>query len=415
MELEQQTHGAWLDLTMRGRLDAANAREADAQFEEIVRGGAHHIRANMAGVDYLSSAGIRVLVRQRQQLDKLGGVFCIVTPSEPVRTVLELTGLGQLIDDAAAQETVSQEGAADTSVDHAHMRLEVFPPETPAQLEAFVLGNAADLEGTDNEVRLHSLRLNPDTLAVGIGAFAATPEDAAPRLGEFMAVNGAGVCLPGDGSAEPDFMLARGGLVPEVQALYAIGARGTPDHCLRFEAAPSEEGVPLSSLAELALEQTGGHAAAVILLGETAGLVGAWLRRSPAEAKEGGFFDHPSIRERLAFAPERMHGRSLALVAGVAARMDASGFGGLVRPLKTDSNLHGHFHATVFTFRVLPHGPFDLPGMLTTLFEEEMTTGLMHLLHDARPYAGGGESLFVRGALWAGAVNRPVSMEGGRA
>lgn len=415
MELEQQTHGAWLGLTMRGRLDATNAREADAQLDEIVRSGAHHIRTNMAGVDYLSSAGIRVLVRQRQQLEKLGGVFCVVAPSEQVRTVLELTGLGQLIDDAAAHEAVAEDKAAGAAVEHACMRIEVFPPETPSRLEGFILGGAADLEKANNTVPLHSLRLTGDTLAVGIGAFGATADEARPRLGEFMAVKGAGICLPGDGSAEPDFMLAQGGLVPEVQALYALGARGTPDHCLRFETMPDEEGVPLSALAELALEHTNGDMAAVCMLAETAGLVGAWLRKSPAEGKGGGFFDHPGIRERLAFAPERMHSRSLALVAGVAARADVGVLGDLIRPLEPDAALYGHFHATVFTFRVLPHGPFDLGRMLATLFEEEMATGLMHLLHDARPYAGGGESLFVRGALWAGALDRPAQVEGGGA
>ncbi len=406
MELEQIKAGAWLHLKMRGRLDATNAREADAQLDEIVRAGEHQIRANMAEVDYLSSAGIRVLVRQRQSLGKLGGAFCIVSPSIQVRTVLELTGLGGFIVDDGPEPGAEEEKTGPVLTEHGGMRLEIFPPPSMTPLEGFLMGDPAKLStGSFGEGSVSSLRLTPETLAVGVGAFGSNYAEAKSRFGEFMSIGGAGICLPGDGSADVDFMLAQGELAPEAQMLYAVGARGALEHCMRFESLADEEGVPLSALAQMALEHMDSSSAAVVILAETAGLVGAWLRRSPADDEpQAAFFEHPAIRQRLSFAPERMYGRSLALAVGIISRQPEPAIAPFIRPLATGSDVAGHFHATVFTFRVLPHGPFALDGMVQELFEEQSIIGLMHLVNDARPYTGGGESLFMRGALWAGPV-----------
>ena len=59
--------------------------------------------------------------------------------------------------------------------------------------------------------------------------------------------------------------------------------------------------------------------------GGNRGLVGAALRRSPAEPPDGGgFFAHPGVRARLTFTAERAFTRSVSLAAGVVARATAN-------------------------------------------------------------------------------------------
>ena len=50
--------------------------------------------------------------------------------------------------------------------------------------------------------------------------------------------------------------------------------------------------------------------------------------------------------------------------------------------------------------------------VLEKLFDAGAPVGLLHLLHDRRPISGAGESAFLSGALWVGALQGP---EGGRA
>ena len=62
MEIQKEQRGNILTLRLSGRLDAYSADHLGSDLAEIVRTGTHHIELNLAAVDYLSSAGIRVLV-----------------------------------------------------------------------------------------------------------------------------------------------------------------------------------------------------------------------------------------------------------------------------------------------------------------------------------------------------------------
>jgi hypothetical protein len=145
--------------------------------------------------------------------------------------------------------------------------------------------------------------------------------------------------------------------------------------------------------------------AGMVMIAESAGLVGAALRRSPAvSAVEGVSFEYPQIREWLSFTPERAYPRSLAVVVGVAARADHSAFGRLLRPLGNSSLPAGHFHAAAFSYRPLPKGWIELIPTITTLFTVETLQGVLHLLNDDRATVGAGQSEFRRGACWVAPI-----------
>jgi hypothetical protein len=243
------------------------------------------------------------------------------------------------------------------------------------------------------------VRFPVSTLGVGVGAFGSGFDDCRSRFGEFLAVAGAAVYLPTDGTNVPDVVVATGDLVPEVQALYALVCEGSFSKLARFEAKP-DDAVSLSELADECLSIAAGDSAAVVIVAETAGLMGAALRRSPAGAGGAAPFDFPQIREWLSFTPERAFPRSLAVVVGVATRADVPALHAFVRPLASSPSPAGHFHAAAFTYRALAKGPIDLEPTVASLFAGETLLGLLHLLGDDRPAAGAGQSEFVRGACW---------------
>ena len=139
---------------------------------------------------------------------------------------------------------------------------------------------------------------------------------------------------------------------------------------------------------------------------ESAGLVGAALRRSPAAAAggNGAPFKYPEVRSWLSFSTERLYSRSLALVSGVAANSECAPLSPLLRPLGAEALPLGHFHAAAFSYRPLQKGNIDLKNTVTTLFETETLQGVLHLLTDARLAAGPQQSDFVRGACWIAAA-----------
>ena len=93
---------------------------------------------------------------------------------------------------------------------------------------------------------------------------------------------------------------------------------------------------------------------------------------------------------------------------GVASRGAPSGrakpLAPLLRPLTPRSELHGHFHAAVFSYRPFKKRKLELNETVAALLENEDLQAVLHLLHDDREITGGGESEFVRGACWVGPI-----------
>ena len=88
MEIRKQRVGDVLELEIQGRLDGYWADHLAQSFDDAIREGARNLKVNLSGVSYLSSAGIRVLVRAHKQLSAVQGSFSVSAPSEAVRSIL---------------------------------------------------------------------------------------------------------------------------------------------------------------------------------------------------------------------------------------------------------------------------------------------------------------------------------------
>jgi anti-anti-sigma factor len=83
--------GGTITLAVAGRLGTAGAVELrDRVQATMVAGG--RLRLDLAGVEYISSAGLAVLRETADQLHRAGGALEIAGTSEPVRFALRLAG-----------------------------------------------------------------------------------------------------------------------------------------------------------------------------------------------------------------------------------------------------------------------------------------------------------------------------------
>ena len=88
--LQTETAGAngWTVWSVNGRIDMVTAEKAYATGEDIVN--------RNEGMDYLSSAGLRVLLRLNKLAKKSGKEFTLCGPSGIVKSVLEDSGMDAL-------------------------------------------------------------------------------------------------------------------------------------------------------------------------------------------------------------------------------------------------------------------------------------------------------------------------------
>ena len=394
-----------LELRLTGRIDATWAEHLSATIEQAVRSGAHHIALNCSGVDYISSLGIRVLVVQAKLLKSVKGSLVVTHPTEFVRTTLQTVGLAGIIGQTAEESSApaAAPGARHTRGAAAY---EVYSQPTAHPLSCSLIGDPAKLASTGFAASdCRPVPFLAGTFGLGLGAFGAGFADCVGRFGEFMAAGGCVLALPsGEQDAVPDYVVEEGSLVPHVQMLYGIAASGEFSTMVRFDALADGPGkIGISELVATLLDYAAAPAAGFVILAETAGIVGARLRKSPAL----GPVEHavPAVRDWLSFTTDRMSEKSLALLVGVAARQVDAEAAAFLRPLRQDSPIHAHIHAALFPYRPVQRGELPFAGAIPALLAASSPSALLHLMADSRPFEGVGESDLSRGACWLGPIS----------
>ena len=401
MEITKQQSGDCLTLSIIGRLDGYWSDHLAQQLDEVIRDGAEQLQLDLSGIDYISSAGIRVLLSAFKQMQIIGGSFSVTHPSELVKDILTMSGLLDILASKSQPEIPPLSEPASYTVDCRNARLEVFSLSSEAQLGCRILGASDTLtHGQYSPADCHTVKFPASTFGIGLGALGSSFEDCRTRFGEFVAAAGTLVYQPTDGTNVPDYLVSTGSLIPELQLLHGILFEGTFAVLVRFEANTETGAISLANLAEHLLDVTEANAVGVVMIAESAGLIGAALRRSPAlEPISSAAFEFPEIRQWLSLTSEQAFPGSQTLVAGILARSADDRLTPLLRPLNGDGLL-GHLHAAACSYHAMPRGRIDLRDSVTALFETQTIQGVLHLLNDERERVDSGQSEFYRGACW---------------
>ncbi|BDZ70759.1 STAS domain-containing protein [Methanobacterium petrolearium] len=87
-----------------GRLDAYNSNLVEGKFNEIIDSGKIQIVADLSGVDYISSSGLRVMLASLKKLNKMGGTLKLSGLQQYVLEVFEIAGFTPLFQIYDSQE-----------------------------------------------------------------------------------------------------------------------------------------------------------------------------------------------------------------------------------------------------------------------------------------------------------------------
>lgn len=94
MEINKQADGESLILALNGKLDTITAPNLEAVLKESLDGTAKLV-FDFTELEYLSSAGLRVLLEAQKTMNGAGQMV-IRNVSEPVMEVFEITGFKDL-------------------------------------------------------------------------------------------------------------------------------------------------------------------------------------------------------------------------------------------------------------------------------------------------------------------------------
>ena len=95
MTITRETNGANLKIALEGRLDTMTAPELEAELNQSL-GNAESLTLDFSKLDYISSAGLRVLLSAHKAMSPKGGLK-VTNVNEIVREVFEVTGFSDIL------------------------------------------------------------------------------------------------------------------------------------------------------------------------------------------------------------------------------------------------------------------------------------------------------------------------------
>ncbi len=95
MEITTRSHGAEITVAIKGRLDSLTSPELESRLAGLLD-GVTGLELDLAEVDYISSAGLRVLLGAQKKMSKQGKM--VVNHIRPaVMEVFEMTGFSAIL------------------------------------------------------------------------------------------------------------------------------------------------------------------------------------------------------------------------------------------------------------------------------------------------------------------------------
>ena len=95
MTINKISEGEKLTLALTGRLDTNSSPALEAELKQSV-GGVKELIFDFSGVEYISSAGLRILLAAQKVMNRQGGMQ-LIGVNDDIMAVFEITGFSDIL------------------------------------------------------------------------------------------------------------------------------------------------------------------------------------------------------------------------------------------------------------------------------------------------------------------------------
>jgi len=105
MEITAKEENGIVSIHIKGRLDADSSSEAEKVVKEALEGQTNRVLFDLGALEYLSSAGLRVLLSAAKEMRRREGKIVLCSLNEFVKEIFEVSGFQSLIPIADSVES----------------------------------------------------------------------------------------------------------------------------------------------------------------------------------------------------------------------------------------------------------------------------------------------------------------------
>lgn len=106
MKMSVTDSGAFSKISLNGKLDAGSSAEAETSLFDAIAKGNGKLALDLTGLEYVSSAGLRVMLVAAKRIQQRGGKLALYGLNGNVREVFDISGFTAVFkifqDEAAA-------------------------------------------------------------------------------------------------------------------------------------------------------------------------------------------------------------------------------------------------------------------------------------------------------------------------
>lgn len=95
MEIKKNVSGSTLEVALVGRLDTTTAPELEAELKDSYE-GVEELKLDFSQLEYISSAGLRVLLSAQKVMNKQGKM-AIYNVNEDIMEIFDVTGFSDIL------------------------------------------------------------------------------------------------------------------------------------------------------------------------------------------------------------------------------------------------------------------------------------------------------------------------------
>ncbi len=97
MEITRTIGEETITIAVAGRLDTVTSSQLEQEVSEVFEEAKANIVFDFASLEYISSAGLRVLLAAQKQVNALGTEMKIIGANDVVKEIFEITGFSDIM------------------------------------------------------------------------------------------------------------------------------------------------------------------------------------------------------------------------------------------------------------------------------------------------------------------------------
>jgi len=93
MQIEETIRGEERILAIRGQIDSSTSEDLEKKLTDLLNAGEKQVILDFKNVDYISSAGLRVIVKAMKEIERVQGKMCLCSVKDYIMEVFDVSGL----------------------------------------------------------------------------------------------------------------------------------------------------------------------------------------------------------------------------------------------------------------------------------------------------------------------------------